>query len=76
MKSSEIELCLGKQLASKLLASQNELASRVTKMRRKFAKQYGFVVPDIKLSDSITIPPKSYQLKLHGTVVALHGSSA
>jgi flagellar biosynthesis protein FlhA len=72
MKSSEIELCLGKQLASKLLASQNELASRVTKMRRKFAKQYGFVVPDIKLSDSITIPPKAYQLKLHGTVVALH----
>jgi len=57
MKSAEIELCLGKQLATKLLASHNELASRVTKMRRKFAKQYGFVVPDIKLSDSLSIPP-------------------
>jgi len=72
MKSAEIELCLGKQLATKLLASHNELATRVTKMRRKFAKQYGFVVPDIKLSDSLSIPPKSYQIKMHGTLVATH----
>ena len=72
MKSAEIELCLGKQLAAKLLNSHNELASRVTKMRRKFAKQYGFVVPDIKLSDSLSIPPKSYQIKMHGTLVAAH----
>ncbi len=72
MKSAEIELCLGKQLATKLLASHNELASRVTKMRRKFAKQYGFVVPDIKLSDNLSIPPKAYQIKMHGTIVAAH----
>ena len=72
MKSTEIELCLGKQLATKLLASHNELTSRVTKMRRKFAKQYGFVVPDIKLSDSLSIPPKAYQIKMHGTIVAAH----
>ncbi len=72
MKSAEIELCLGKQLVTKLLASHNELASRVTKMRRKFANQYGFVVPDIKLSDSLSIPPKAYQIKMHGTIVAAH----
>jgi flagellar biosynthesis protein FlhA len=72
MKSAEIVLCLGKQLAAKLLSSHNELASRVTKMRRKFAKQYGFVVRDIKLSDSLAIPPKAYQIKMHGTIVAAH----
>lgn len=72
MKSAEIELCLGKQISAKLLTSHNELASRVTKMRRKFAKQYGFVVPDIKLSDSLAIPPKAYQIKMHGTIVAEH----
>lgn len=72
MKSAEIELCLGKQLSTKLMSSHDELAARVTKMRRKFAKQYGFVVPDIKLSDSLTIPPKSYQIKMHGTLVTMH----
>ncbi|MCB8823467.1 flagellar biosynthesis protein FlhA [Microvirga rosea] len=70
LKTAEIELCLGKHLAVQLLSSHGELAHRVSKMRRKFAQQYGFVVPDIKLSDSLAIPPKSYQVKIHGTVVA------
>ena len=39
-------------------------------MRRKFATQYGFVVPDIKLSDSLSAPPKSYEIKIHGAIVA------
>ncbi|WOJ88661.1 flagellar biosynthesis protein FlhA [Methylocapsa polymorpha] len=72
IKSAEIELCLGKQLATRLLVSHNELAARVAKMRRKFARQYGFVVPDIKLSDSLSIPTKGYQIKIHGTAVAAH----
>ena len=70
LRTTEIELCLGKQLATRVLASHGELAHRVAKMRRKFARQYGFVVPEIKLSDSLSIGPKSYQIKIHGTVVA------
>jgi flagellar biosynthesis protein FlhA len=70
LRSIEIELCLGKQLAAKLVGQHNELAHRVAKMRRKFAQQYGFVVPEIKVSDNLTIPVKSYQIKIHGTVVA------
>ena len=70
LKVAEIELCLGKQLATQFLATHAELASRVKKMRRKFASQYGFVVPDIKLSDDLSLPPKRYQIKIHGTVCA------
>jgi len=72
LRAPEIELCLGKQLATKLLESQDELSHRVTKMRRKFVKQYGFIIPEIKLSDSLSIPAKSYQIKIHGTVVATY----
>ncbi|MGF1622921.1 MAG: flagellar biosynthesis protein FlhA [Rhodomicrobiaceae bacterium] len=71
LKISEIELCLGKQLSSSLMQHHTEMAHRVSKMRRKFAKQYGFVIPDIKLSDDLGIDPKSYQIKIHGTVVAI-----
>jgi flagellar biosynthesis protein FlhA len=70
LRTFEVELVLGKQLAPRLLMLQGELADRVAKMRRKFAQIYGFVVPEIKVSDSLTIPPKSYQIKIHGTVVA------
>ena len=70
LKTSEIELCLGKQISSQLLANHSELARRVGKMRRKFAEQYGFVVPDVRVTDSLTLDPKSYQIKIHGTIVA------
>jgi flagellar biosynthesis protein FlhA len=70
LRTSEIELCLGKQLASVMLVSHGELAHRVAKMRKKFAQLYGFVVPEIQLSDDFIIPPKSYVVKIHGSAVA------
>ena len=70
LKTVEIELILGKQLSGKLLASRGELGVRVAKLRRKFARQYGIVVPDIKVTDSLVLPPKAYQIKIHGTTVA------
>ncbi len=69
LKTTEIELCLGKQVSTAFLKQHNELVQRVGKMRRNFARQYGFIVPEIKLSDDIAIPPKTYQIKIHGTIV-------
>jgi len=70
LKTAEIELLIGKQLSTKLLLSHQELAFRMGKMRKKFAQQYGFVVPEVRLTDDLSIPSKSYQIKVHGTVVA------
>jgi flagellar biosynthesis protein FlhA len=70
LKTAEIEISLGKQLSTALLSSQGELAHRVGRMRRAFAKQYGFVVPDIRITDDLALPSKTYQIKIHGTVVA------
>ncbi len=70
LKTAEIELVLGKQLAAEMLSSHSELAHRVGKMRKKFATQYGFVVPEIKLSDSLHLPPKTYEFRIHGTLIA------
>ncbi|WP_011579619.1 MULTISPECIES: flagellar biosynthesis protein FlhA [Chelativorans] len=72
LKTAEIELLIGKQLSTRLIASHQELAYRMNKMRKKFATQYGFVVPEVRLADEFSIPPKSYQIKIHGTVVSEH----
>lgn len=72
LKTAEIELALGGHLSVHLLGSRTELAHRVAKIRKKFAKQYGFVVPEIKLTDNLSIDPKSYQIRIHDTRVA-HG---
>jgi flagellar biosynthesis protein FlhA len=70
LKVPGIELCLGKQVASALLPAHTELGQRVSKMRLKFAKQYGFIIPEIKLSDDIFMQPKAYQIKVHGAIIA------
>src|SRR5690606_11272792 len=72
LATAEIELLIGKQLSTKLIVAHQELAFRMSKMRKKFATQYGFVVPEVKLTDDFAIPSKSYQIKVHGTVVAEH----
>ncbi len=72
LKTPEIELLIGKQLSTKLLASHQELAYRMGKMRKKFALEYGFVVPEVRLTDDFATPSKSYQIKIHGTTVAEH----
>ena len=66
----EIELVFGKQISAHLVLSRDELGHRVQKMRRRFAARYGFVVPEIKLSDDLSIDSKSYEVKVHGTTVA------
>lgn len=70
LRTTEIELALGKQVSPRLLGAHQELGFRVGKMRKKFAQQYGFVVPEIKVTDDIAIPDKSYQIRIHGTTVA------
>ena len=70
LKTSEIELALGKLVSTRLLGAHQELAFRVGKMRKKFASQYGFVVPEIKVTDDIAIQDKSYQIRIHGTTIA------
>ncbi len=70
LKTSEVELLLGKQVSARLLGSHQELGFRVGKMRKKFAAQYGFVVPEIKVTDDISIPDKNYHIRIHGSTVA------
>ena len=70
LRPIEIELCLSKELTIRLLPSHDEIAGRMAKIRRNFARQFGFIIPNIKLTDDLSIAPKSYQIKIHGTVVA------
>ena len=70
LKTDEIEICVGKQLARQVLRNPAEMTNRVGKMRRKFALQFGFVVPEIRVSESLSVPPKNYQIRIHGTVIA------
>ncbi len=72
LKSFEIELVLSKELNAARISSRDEIASRIAKMRRKFARRYGFVVPEIHLTDDIKARAKTYEIRIHGAPVATH----
>ncbi len=70
LRTSEVELQLGRQLTGVMLVQHGELAHRVARIRKKFAQQYGFIIPEIKLSDDLNLAPKSYCVRIHGTLAA------
>ena len=70
LRPAGLELVFGRQTAGLFFQSSSDIAVRVSRIRRKFATQYGFVIPEVKVSDDIGISPKSYQIKVHGTIVA------
>jgi flagellar biosynthesis protein FlhA len=70
LRTNEVELSLGSQLNGVFLSQHGELSHRVARMRKKFAQQYGFIIPEIKLSDDLNILPKNYNIKIHGTLAA------
>jgi flagellar biosynthesis protein FlhA len=72
LKISEIEIVFGQRLSAEFIRKHDELGQRVAKLRRKFAKQYGFVVPEINLSDDFSLPPRTYQIRIHGATVGSH----
>jgi flagellar biosynthesis protein FlhA len=69
LKIADIELCMGKHLAAALVTPNGELATRVAKTRRRFAHQYGFIIPEIKLTDDLDLANGQYLIKLHGTAI-------
>lgn len=65
-----LQICFGKQLSSKFMPKQAELSMRMVNMRRKFAKEYGFIVPEIHISEDLHITTKGYRIKIYGTSIA------
>ncbi len=68
----EIQLVLGKQLATQLVPKRDDMAHRMKQMRKRFAQQYGFVVPEVQLDDEFDMPAKAYRIRIYGTTVAEH----
>ena len=70
LKVEGIELSLGSQLRGKLLLNEKEMAFRIGRMRKRFAKTYGFIIPEIKISEEISIGAKEYRIDILGSTVA------
>jgi flagellar biosynthesis protein FlhA len=49
---------------------KSNLFDRINALRRKFAQEYGIIMPLVRLRDSITLEPSMYDIRLHDHVIA------
>lgn len=45
------------------------LLSQIANTRKKFAADYGLVIPPVRIMDNLEIPHDNYNIKIHGVVV-------
>ncbi|MBT3198287.1 MAG: flagellar biosynthesis protein FlhA [Phycisphaerales bacterium] len=48
---------------------KNSLSHRIAPLRRRFAKEYGIVLPLVRLRDNIALEPNTYEIRLHDHVI-------
>jgi flagellar biosynthesis protein FlhA len=49
---------------------KGSLSHRISPLRRKFAQQYGIVLPLVRLRDNVSLDATAYEIRLHNHVVA------
>ncbi|WP_298439612.1 flagellar biosynthesis protein FlhA [uncultured Ferrimonas sp.] len=66
-----IELSVGFRLVHLVDRSKGaELIKRLTGVRRTLSEQVGFLLPEIRVRDNLSLSPNAYQVKLSGRLVA------
>ena len=64
--SDEIHLEVAQDLVNLVLVGENGFESRVDKIRRYIAEEYGFVLPPIRMTDNPTLKKNEYRIRIQG----------
>lgn len=67
--ADEIHLEVAPDLVSMVLVGENGFESRIDKIRRYIAEEYGFVLPSIRMTDNPTLKKNEYRFRIQGVRV-------
>jgi len=70
LRVDDIRLELGSGLVTLILDPAQGLSAKVRRLRKRFATEYGFLLPQVRLRDSTSLPLNSYEIAIQGVVVA------
>ena len=66
LHADEIHLEVAPDLVGLVLVGETGFESRIDKIRRYIAEEYGFVLPPIRMTDNPTLPKNEYRLRIQG----------
>jgi flagellar biosynthesis protein FlhA len=69
MKLDEIRLNVGAALVPLVNSDDAALPGKVKSLRKLFARDYGFVLPSVRITDDTSLPSNSYAVLIHGVEV-------
>ncbi len=64
--ADEIHLEVAPDLVTAVLQGEGGVESRIDKIRRYIAEEYGFVLPPIRMTDNPTLKKNEYRLRIQG----------
>lgn len=67
--ADEIHLEVAPDLVNMVLIGDNGFESRIDKIRRYIAEEYGFVLPPIRMTDNPTLKKNEYRIRIQGVRV-------
>ncbi|MEM9169276.1 MAG: FHIPEP family type III secretion protein, partial [Pseudomonadota bacterium] len=66
----EINVEFAADLVPIAMEAESGLDTRIAKIRKYVASEFGFIVPAIRLTDNAALSPNEYRIKVHGVEVA------
>jgi flagellar biosynthesis protein FlhA len=66
----DLQLEVGNQLLSMISNPEKGLPSKVKSLRRRFAQEFGFLLPPIRIRDNLYLPPDEYRISVQGIEAA------
>ena len=70
MKLDDLRLEMGEGLVPLMAATDAALPGKIKSLRNLFAREYGFILPSVRITDEPMLPANSYAILVQGVEVA------
>ncbi|WP_114395298.1 flagellar biosynthesis protein FlhA [Oleisolibacter albus] len=70
LRVDDIRVELGNGLVSMIIDPATGLSAKVRRLRKRFATDYGFLLPSVRLRDSASVSLNAYEISIQGVLIA------
>ncbi|MEO1656224.1 MAG: flagellar biosynthesis protein FlhA [Pseudomonadota bacterium] len=70
LKIEDLQLEVGSRLLTLISNPERGLPNKVKSLRRRFATEFGFLLPPVRIKDNLYVPPDEYRISVHDVEVA------
>ncbi|WP_256619377.1 flagellar biosynthesis protein FlhA [Parvularcula maris] len=70
LKIEDLELEVGSRLLTMISNPERGLPAKVKSLRRRFASEFGFLLPPVRIKDNLYVPPDEYRISVQDVEVA------